>query len=191
MFGKLTQGIPFIVDMTDLNLDLTKDDVLGDKYQFVPVSENVEMMATEDVELSKTLENTDIPEKEEVIEDKMLPEPDEAFEEEQLPSVEETPQELQGESLAPEFVEMQQETEEIQDEKVFAPLEYEQYEWQKIVEEPEIANPAIVEPVANIFADADEHAAFFGRSDALEKIISFNQILNEIANPPAMLGRIE
>lgn len=155
VFGKLTQGIPFIVDMTDLNLDLTKDDVLGDKYQFVPVSENVEMMATEDVELSKTLENTDIPEKEEVIEDKMLPEPDEAFEEEQLPSVEETPQEIQGESLAPEFVEMQQETEEIQDEKVFEPLEYEQYE-QKIVEEPEIANPAIVEPVANIFADADD-----------------------------------
>ena len=41
--------------MTDLNLDLTKDDVLGDKYQFVPVSENVEMMATEDVELSKNI----------------------------------------------------------------------------------------------------------------------------------------
>ncbi len=61
VFGKLTQGIPFIVEMSDLNLDLTKDDVLGDKYQFVPVQENVEMMATEDVELSKTLDNTDIP----------------------------------------------------------------------------------------------------------------------------------
>ena len=32
--------------------------------------------------------------------------------------------------------------------------------------------------IYDIFADADEHAAFFGRSDALEKIISFNQILN-------------
>lgn len=61
VFGKLTQGIPFIVEMSDLNLDLTKDDVLGDKYQFVPVQENVEMMATEDVELSKTLDNTVIP----------------------------------------------------------------------------------------------------------------------------------
>ena len=61
VFGKLTQGIPFIVEMSDLDLDLTKDDVLGDKYQFVPVQENVEMMATEDVELSKTLDNTDIP----------------------------------------------------------------------------------------------------------------------------------
>ena len=61
VFGKLTQGIPFIVEMSDLDLDLTKDDVLGDKYQFVPVQENVEMMATEDVELSKTLDNTLIP----------------------------------------------------------------------------------------------------------------------------------
>ncbi len=61
VFGKLTQGIPFIVEMSDLDLDLTKDDVLGDKYQFDPVQENVEMMATEDVELSKTLDNTEIP----------------------------------------------------------------------------------------------------------------------------------
>ena len=32
--------------------------------------------------------------------------------------------------------------------------------------------------IYDLFADADEHAAFFGRSDSLEKIISFNQILN-------------
>lgn len=41
IYGKLTQGIPFIVEMSDLDLDLTKDDVLGDKYQFVPKTEDV------------------------------------------------------------------------------------------------------------------------------------------------------
>ena len=40
VYGKLTQGIPFIVDMTDLDLDLTKEDVLGEKYQFVPKTED-------------------------------------------------------------------------------------------------------------------------------------------------------
>lgn len=42
--GKLTQGIPFIVDMSDLELDLTKDDVFGDKFQFVPAVENLELV---------------------------------------------------------------------------------------------------------------------------------------------------
>lgn len=40
VYGKLTQGIPFIVEMSDLDLDLTKDDVLGEKYQFVPKTED-------------------------------------------------------------------------------------------------------------------------------------------------------
>ena len=35
VFGKLTQGIPFIVEMSDLDLDLTKDDVLVE-YPDVP-----------------------------------------------------------------------------------------------------------------------------------------------------------
>lgn len=47
-YGKLTQGIPFIVDMSDLDLDLTLEDVLGDKYQFVPVSENLQMVKVDD-----------------------------------------------------------------------------------------------------------------------------------------------
>lgn len=46
--GKLTQGIPFIVDMSDLDLDLTLEDVLGDRYQFVPVSENLQMVKIDD-----------------------------------------------------------------------------------------------------------------------------------------------
>ncbi len=40
VYGKLTQGIPFIVEMSDLDLDLTKDDVLGDRVQFVPKTED-------------------------------------------------------------------------------------------------------------------------------------------------------
>ena len=47
-FGKLTQGIPFIVDMSDLELDLTLDDVLGDKYQFVPISDNMQLVKTDE-----------------------------------------------------------------------------------------------------------------------------------------------
>ena len=48
VYGKLTQGIPFIVDLTDLELDLTKDDVLGEKYQFVPVSEDLQMVKVDE-----------------------------------------------------------------------------------------------------------------------------------------------
>lgn len=47
-FGKLTQGIPFIVDMSDLDLDLTLEDVLGDKYQFVPISDNMQLVKTDE-----------------------------------------------------------------------------------------------------------------------------------------------
>ncbi|MCM1339849.1 MAG: hypothetical protein NC191_09280 [Muribaculaceae bacterium] len=34
--GKLTQGIPFIVSMDDLDVDLTKEDVFGGRVQFIP-----------------------------------------------------------------------------------------------------------------------------------------------------------
>lgn len=39
MYGKLTQGIPFILDIEELDLDLTKDDVFGEKSTFVPAIE--------------------------------------------------------------------------------------------------------------------------------------------------------
>ena len=47
-FGKLTHGIPFIIDMSDLELDLTLEDVLGDKYQFVPISDNMQLVKTDE-----------------------------------------------------------------------------------------------------------------------------------------------
>ena len=57
VYGKLTQGIPFIVDMSDLELDLTKDDVFGDKFQFVPVAENVELVNKDGVKLDDIVSN--------------------------------------------------------------------------------------------------------------------------------------
>ncbi len=44
VYGKLTQGIPFTVDMVDLELDLTKDDVLGERYQFIPEAEALQLV---------------------------------------------------------------------------------------------------------------------------------------------------
>lgn len=46
--GKLTQGIPFIVSMNDLELDLTKDDVLGEHYQFIPVVEDFQLVKVDE-----------------------------------------------------------------------------------------------------------------------------------------------
>ena len=57
LYGKLTQGIPFIIDIMDLELDLTKDDVLGDKYRFIPVPDTMELIASEMVECADTFED--------------------------------------------------------------------------------------------------------------------------------------
>jgi hypothetical protein len=38
-YGNLTQGVPFIIDMNDLELDLTEEDVLGDKTEFLPIEQ--------------------------------------------------------------------------------------------------------------------------------------------------------
>lgn len=39
IYGKLTQGIPLIISLDDLDLDLTKEDVFGDRQRFVPAIE--------------------------------------------------------------------------------------------------------------------------------------------------------
>ena len=72
--GKLTQGIPFIVEISDLELELTKDDVFGDREEFVP---------SDDIDEAKAVNNGDI------IED-ALPETEELTLEE-LPPVEDLP----------------------------------------------------------------------------------------------------
>ena len=151
VFGKLTQGIPFIIEMSDLDLDLTKDDVLGDKYQFVPVQENVEMMATEDVELSKTLDNTLIPTK--------LPEVEAVPETSQI-DVEDTPVDVSVKEQEVEEIpheELPEEDVSPVDEEVLSP------EGDVLVEYPDVpqddfedvsTTPSnIVEPVGNLLGD--------------------------------------
>lgn len=151
VFGKLTQGIPFIVEMSDLDLDLTKDDVLGDKYQFVPVQENVEMMATEDVELSKTLDNTLIP--------TQLPEVEAVPETSQI-DVEDTPVDVSVEEQEVEEIpheELPEEDVSPVDEEVLSP------EGDVLVEYPDVpqddfeditTTPSnIVEPIGNLLGD--------------------------------------
>lgn len=151
VYGKLTQGVPFIVEMSDLDLDLTKDDVLGDKYQFVPVQENVEMMATEDVELSKTLDNTLIP--------TQLSEVEAVPETSQI-DVEDTPVDVSVEKQGIEEIpqeELPEEDVSSVDEEVLSP------EGDVLVEYPDVpqddfedvaTTPSkIVEPVANLLGD--------------------------------------
>ena len=46
--GELTHEIPFVVDISTLELPLTQEDVFGDRYRFVPVEENLGFIRTED-----------------------------------------------------------------------------------------------------------------------------------------------
>lgn len=62
--GKLTQEVPFIVTMNNLETDLTIDDVLGDKYQFIPAVDDysehvsVEYSAAESEPIQNEAENS-------------------------------------------------------------------------------------------------------------------------------------
>lgn len=136
-FGKLTQGIPFIVDMSDLELDLTLEDVLGDKYQFVPISDNMQLVKTDEygnktpVNLAPELTQDDV--------------------------VQST-QEEQTLEYAP----MQEEISDFSQEETVIDKEIPQIEESGIIDEPAIELPQesvednnknIVEPVSNILDD--------------------------------------
>ena len=136
-FGKLTQGIPFIVDMSDLELDLTLEDVLGDKYQFVPISDNMQLVKTDEygnktpVNLAPDLTQDDV--------------------------VQST-QEEQTLEYAP----MQEEISDFSQEETVIDEEIPQIEESGIIDEPAIELPQesvednnknIVEPVSNILDD--------------------------------------
>lgn len=135
-FGKLTQGIPFIIDMSDLELDLTLEDVLGDKYQFVPISDNMQLVKTDEygnktpVNLAPELTQDDV--------------------------VQST-QEEQTLEYAP----MQEEISDFSQEETVIDEEIPQIEESGIIDEPAIEFPQesvednknIVEPVSNILDD--------------------------------------
>lgn len=161
VFGKLTQGVPFIVEMSDLDLDLTRDDVLGDKYQFVPVQENVEMVSIEDVELSKTLDNTLIPAtlpQEESLKEEPLENDD--FSEQQDASVNES-------SPSPDIYSEAEEVslnDNVIDEEVISPngdvvAEYPDVPQNDIDDFNASSNSNIVEPVGNILDDSEDELA--------------------------------
>ena len=136
-FGKLTQGIPFIVDMSDLELDLTLEDVLGDKYQFVPISDNMQLVKTDEygnktpVNLAPELTQDDVV------------------------------QSTQEEQTL-EYAHMQEEISDFSQEETVIDEEIPQIEESGIIDEPAIELPQesvednnknIVEPVSNILDD--------------------------------------
>ena len=136
-FGKLTQGIPFIVDMSDLELDLTLEDVLGDKYQFVPISDNMQLVKTDEYG-NKTPVNL----APELIQDDVV----------------QSTQEKQTLEYAP----MQEEISNFSQEETVIDEEIPQIEESGIIDEPAIELPQesvednnknIVEPVSNILDD--------------------------------------
>lgn len=136
-FGKLTQGIPFIIDMSDLELDLTLEDVLGDKYQFVPISDNMQLVKTDEYG-NKTPVNL----APELIQDDVV----------------QSTQEEQTLEYAP----MQEEISDFSQEETVIDEEIPQIEESGIIDEPAIELPQesvednnknIVEPVSNILDD--------------------------------------
>lgn len=159
-FGKLTQGIPFIVDMADLELDLTRDDVLGDRYQFVPAYDpNIELVRVDEFgtqipvkNIQPELRDTDLPEETPV----QVEEPEEDVVEEvsQIPEIEQPQIELVEDT--PTMVKLPPlpiTSKIINDE--------EEEPEQSVVEE----KPEIVKPVANILAAVSEVDDVFEESD--------------------------
>ena len=48
IYGKLTQGIPLIISLDNLELDLTKEDVFGDRQRFIPAIEE-DILTSDDI----------------------------------------------------------------------------------------------------------------------------------------------
>ena len=149
VYGKLTQGIPFIVDMADLELDLTRDDVLGDRYQFVPVVENVQLVKIDDYGNQIPVANV---------------QPEEYDEEIQAPAVEPEPVADETISQIPEIEQpvidvveepIQNFTEDL---PVAAPLNIVEklQEGFEQPEMPELKEPAVLPPVNNLLAEEED-----------------------------------
>ena len=139
----MTQGIPFIIELSDLDLDLTKDDVLGDRALFVPKKEDTILVRLDEEGNKILLEDSFVPvdENGNVITEDILP----AETEKELldsPVIEE--QESIIEEEVPPVVE---------DAVVYpqAPTEEENLEPQKL----EPTSPQIIEPVSNIMEDSE------------------------------------
>ncbi len=53
VYGNLTHDIPFIVNIYDLELALTKDDVFGEHFKFVPVTEELLLVNNEGIPVNE------------------------------------------------------------------------------------------------------------------------------------------
>lgn len=110
MYGKLTQNIPFIINIEDLDLDLTKDDVFGDKTTFVPaIEESSEIedikQKSEDIIPEVAEDNSDISDESESESELEVEDEDEVVLTSEVPTEqEESPQEETVTDLS-EFVE--------------------------------------------------------------------------------------
>ena len=60
IYGNLTQGIPLIITLEDLELDLTKDDVFGDRQRFVPAIEE-DLLSSDDIYAINNLQEAPTP----------------------------------------------------------------------------------------------------------------------------------
>ena len=162
-FGKLTQGIPFIVDMVDLELDLTRDDVLGDRYQFVPAFDpNIELVRVDEFGTQFPVKNI----QPELREDE--PVEDEQSEEEVVEAVEEA-------VVTSAIPELPQPQIELVEEQAPAPVKLPALPItakiiDEVIEEVEETiqteeKPQVVKPVANLLAAVTEVDDVFEESD--------------------------
>lgn len=62
--GGLTQGVPMIVSIEDMDLDLTKDDVFGDRIMFFPsMGDNSNLqLSKKNIEQTKPVQTSELPE---------------------------------------------------------------------------------------------------------------------------------
>lgn len=188
VYGKLTQGIPFIIDMSDLDLDLTKEDVMGDKFQFVPVAENVELVRKEDgvklddvvnnnpqntsenVEQVQEAEVEDVP----VEEESVTPPPVQSS----IPEIEQPPIEVVEDEPAQVEPEQNVEVQETED----VVIEYPEIPTSSPILEEEIVvpqQPQIVEPVANIMADEPVSFEAMQMNEAVNADLSITDLQDE------------
>lgn len=163
VYGKLTQGIPFIVDMSDLDLDLTKDDVLGEKYQFVPKTEDTILVRIDENGNRILMDSSFVPVDEEATEgskDNETVSDSVSVEENNevvnsnassIPEIVQQPIEVVDAPVQPQEIvaEPSIESDSISDnivDDVQAPIEEE-------IIMPPVSEPAIVEPVANVLEE--------------------------------------
>lgn len=167
-YGKLTQGIPFIMDMSDLDLDLTKDDVLGEKYQFVPKTEDTILVRIDEEGNRILMDESFVPvdgesENGQIVEEISSANQDNeqvSLSQTSIPEISQPPIEVvEDTNSSEESLSSQDDTTGNIGEDVV--ITYPEVPSSKVKEEPAeiketVNNSSIIEPVANIMDDSDD-----------------------------------